>query len=144
MKENIFVEASAKCDSYHAEPLTVPAAAADKDIVIITENTDPDANLGRMIERFRAVLPYASRVVNISEYPPADGCLGCFHCAVSEKCVYKDGFDTFLHENIYAQPGACGKSIYSALAGSVTRCQKESAAVAADSFWHFFGTLENV
>ncbi len=71
-----------------------------KDIVIITDNTDKSSNLAKMIERFRAVLPYETRVVNICEYPLAGGCLGCFRCAVSEKCVYKDNFDTFLRENI--------------------------------------------
>ena len=53
-----------------------------------------------MIARFRAKFPYATRVVNIAEYPLAGGCLGCFRCAVSEKCVYKDKFDEFLRENI--------------------------------------------
>jgi len=72
----------------------------DKDIVIITDETDESSNLSAMIGRFRAVFPYATRVVNISEYALAGGCLGCFRCAVSEKCVYKDGFDTFLRENI--------------------------------------------
>ena len=71
-----------------------------KDIVIITDNTDPDSNLAYMIGRLRAVLPYESRVVNISEYPFTGGCLGCFNCAISEKCVYKDGFDEFLRNNI--------------------------------------------
>ena len=71
-----------------------------KDILIITDNTDPKSNLSRMIDRFRAKLPTESRVVNISEYPLSGGCLGCFRCAVSEKCVYKDGFDSFLRENI--------------------------------------------
>ncbi len=85
----------------------VPATTADntekksgKDIVIITDNTDPSSNLASMIERFRAVFPYETRIVNISEYPLAGGCLGCFRCAVSEKCVYKDGFDSFLREKI--------------------------------------------
>ena len=93
------------------EPHYLPAAATiptertkdkktDKDIVIITDNTDAASNLSRMIERFSAVLTYQTRVVNIAEYPLAGGCLGCFRCAVSEKCVYKDGFDTFLRENI--------------------------------------------
>ena len=71
-----------------------------KDIVIITDNTDPDSNLAWMINRLRSVLPYNTRVVNIAEYPFSGGCLGCFNCAVSAKCVYKDGFDEFLRNNI--------------------------------------------
>lgn len=71
-----------------------------KDVVIITDNTDPDSNLAWMINRFRSVLPYNTRVVNIAEYPFTGGCLGCFNCAVSAKCVYKDGFDEFLRNNI--------------------------------------------
>ena len=80
------------------EPVT--DKRADKDILILTDNTDPDSSLAAMISRFRAGLPYESRVINISEYPFAGGCLGCFRCAVSEKCVYKDGFDSFLRDNI--------------------------------------------
>ena len=76
------------------------AKSDGKDIVIITDNTDEGSNLARMTERFRAVFGFKTRVVNISEYPLAGGCLGCFRCAVSEKCVYKDGFDSFLRENI--------------------------------------------
>ena len=72
----------------------------DKDVLILTDLTDEGAELAAMISRFRAVLPYQTRVVNISEYPLSGGCLGCFRCAVSEKCVYKDGFDTFLREKI--------------------------------------------
>ena len=71
-----------------------------RDIVIITDNTDENSNLAAMISRFRAALPYESRVVNIAEYPFQGGCLGCFNCAVSAKCVYKDGFDEFLRNNI--------------------------------------------
>ena len=72
----------------------------DKDIVIITDCTDESSGLAKMTEYFRAVFPYKARIVNISEYPLAGGCLGCFRCAVSEKCVYKDGFDSFLREKI--------------------------------------------
>ena len=70
----------------------------DRDVVIITNLTDTDCSLAAMVERFRRVLGYTTRVVNVSEYPFSGGCLGCFKCAVSEKCVYKDGFDTFLRE----------------------------------------------
>ncbi len=73
---------------------------SDKDVLILTDETNPDSNLSVMIERFRAAFPYQTRIVNISEYPLSGGCLGCFRCAVSEKCVYKDGFDKFLREEI--------------------------------------------
>ena len=70
------------------------------DVVIVTDCSKDDSQLAAMIARFRAVLPLKTRVVNISEYPFKGGCLGCFNCAVSGKCIYKDGFDEFLRENI--------------------------------------------
>ncbi len=103
VKEGIFEVQKKKNRTYSPSPAnpTEDTAKADgKDIVIITDNTDDNSNLARMTERFRAVFGYKTRVVNISEYPLAGGCLGCFRCAVSEKCVYKDGFDSFLRENI--------------------------------------------
>ena len=104
-EEDICVKPSEHISTYTCQAATVPEGDAtdkrkDKDIVIITDNTDPSSNLAKMIARLQKQLPYESRIVNISEYPLSGGCLGCFRCAVSEKCVYKDGFDTFLRENI--------------------------------------------
>ena len=82
---------------------TVPEKAADKkdgDVVIITDFTPENESLSAMIARFQAVLPKKTRIVNISDYPFKGGCLGCFNCAVDGTCIYKDGFDTFLRENI--------------------------------------------
>ena len=70
------------------------------DVVIVTDCKDEDVQLSRMIARFRAVLPLKTRVVNLREYPFKGGCLGCFNCAVSGKCVYTDGFDSYLREQI--------------------------------------------
>ena len=61
---------------------------------------DSDENLENMIFDFRAVYPHQSRIINIAKYPFSGGCLGCFHCATSGSCIYKDGFDTFLREKI--------------------------------------------
>lgn len=86
-------------------PQTEPEKPAKKtvhgrDVVIVTDCRPEDAQLKSMIERFQAVLPLKSRVVNIREYPFSGGCLGCFNCAISGKCIYKDKFDEFLRNDI--------------------------------------------
>ena len=77
----------------------------NKDVVIVTNCADEDKNLAAMIEDLRAALPCQSRVVNLREFPFAGGCLGCFGCAVTGKCVYKDGFDEFLRTTIQSADG---------------------------------------
>ena len=84
-------------------PVTIPEQSADKaegDIVIVTDCPPENTRLTSMIKRFQTVLPVKSRIVNLQEYPFLGGCLGCFHCATDGKCVYRDGFDTFLREKI--------------------------------------------
>ena len=83
-------------------PATVPECTEEKtgDVVIVTDCEDDNTQLKSMIERFRAVLPFKTRIVNIREYAFSGGCLGCFNCAVSGKCIYKDGFDEYLRNNI--------------------------------------------
>ena len=114
LKEGIYTKRTERSSIFQPVEATVPESNADdksdeKDIVVLTDNTDPSSNLAKMIERLRVKLPYKSRIVNISEYPFGGGCLGCFRCAVSEKCVYKDGFDSFLRDNIQK----CDAIVYS-------------------------------
>ncbi len=70
------------------------------DTVVVTNMQDDDTQLGDMIDDFRAVYPYSTRVINIAKFPFSGGCLGCFNCAGDGKCIYKDNFDTFLREEI--------------------------------------------
>ena len=110
-----YVQWCMKKDSY--EPLPKPLGPAahvkvhvpegnakktahGKQVVIVTDCRPQDDQLRNMILRFQKVLPLQSRVVNIREYPFIGGCLGCFNCAVSGKCIYKDGFDDFLRKDI--------------------------------------------
>ena len=102
VENNLYESAPIRLSNYSQKNAT-PTKSVTKngrDVVIITDNTDENSGLAKMIDRLRAVLPYETRIVNIAEYPFSGGCLGCFNCAVSAKCVYKDGFDEFLRNNI--------------------------------------------
>ncbi len=101
--ENNLYEKGIKATSLPA--LTMATAIEDEneksgDVVIVTDCDENDEALKNMITRFRAKAKRKTRIVNIKEYPLKGGCLGCFNCAVSGKCVYKDGFDEFLRNNI--------------------------------------------
>lgn len=85
--------------------LAPAAKRGGKDVVIVTNCAPEDTGLANMIADFRAALPYESRVVNLREFPFAGGCLGCFGCAITGKCVYKDGFDEFLRNTIQTADG---------------------------------------
>lgn len=73
---------------------------SEKDVVIVTNCAEEDENLQNMVADFQAALPYESRVINLRTFAFSGGCLGCFGCAVSGKCVHKDGFDVFLRTSI--------------------------------------------
>mgnify|MGYP003291118342 CR=1 FL=1 len=91
----------------YTEPKLLPVTPAEKDssektgdVVILTNCDENDAQLKSMINRFSVKFNRKTRVINIREYPFKGGCLGCFNCAVSGKCVYKDGFDEFLRNTV--------------------------------------------
>ena len=92
----------------HSFPVT-PADEAEKNgpekVVIVADCPEEDLRLKDMIERFRAVLPIRSEVVNIRQFPFKGGCLGCFQCATDGVCIYKDGFDRLLREKIQTAQG---------------------------------------
>ena len=84
---------------------TVPEEAGQKDesksAVIVTDLLPEDERLKAMIDRFVARFPYKVDVINIREFPFQGGCLSCFNCAATGKCVYRDGFDEFLRGTIH-------------------------------------------
>ena len=93
-----------------------PAAAAlppqeaartnPKEVVIVADMGPEDTALGAMVARFQKVFPGPSRVVNIREFNFAGGCLGCFRCAGTGQCFYKDGFETLLRRDIQGADAA--------------------------------------
>ncbi|HIT70095.1 MAG TPA: NAD(P)H-dependent oxidoreductase [Candidatus Aphodomonas merdavium] len=99
------VKAPAREKAVYQPTLSSAAKSKEKDVVIVTNCAPEDENLQNMIADFRAALPFESRIVNLREFPFDGGCLGCFACAVSGKCVYRDGFDGFLRNNIQTADG---------------------------------------
>ena len=72
----------------------------DKDIVILVDSSNTNPTLDAMVSRFRAVVPYSTRVIDLGAFPFKGGCLGCFHCAPEGKCIYKDGYEDLLRNQI--------------------------------------------
>lgn len=94
-----------------------------KDVAIVTNCAKDDINLNNMIEDFRRALPFNSRVINLCDFAFSGGCLGCFGCAVTGKCVYKDGFDEFLRNEIQkADAIVYAFTISDHYTGSVFKC----------------------
>ena len=80
-----------------------PSLVKDRLHAALVTDFDPDRPpeaLLAMIRRFERRLPGSCEIVNLREFPFQGGCLGCFHCASDGKCIYKDGFDTYLREHI--------------------------------------------
>ena len=70
------------------------------DTVIVADLKAEDSSLRDMIKDFDAAFPYRTRFINLAEFNFKGGCLGCLNCAMTGKCVYKDGFDKLLRESI--------------------------------------------
>lgn len=88
---------------YESQIASVPQniePASDGDIVILTDTDGNNHSLNKMIERFEKVSPRKTRVVNLQSFNMKGGCLGCFNCAVSGECVYKDGFSEIFRNDL--------------------------------------------
>ncbi|WP_026528980.1 NAD(P)H-dependent oxidoreductase [Butyrivibrio sp. VCD2006] len=72
----------------------------DQHIALVTDCGEDDIVLKSMIDRFKETVPYHVDIVNLKDFNFYGGCLGCFNCAASGECIYKDGFDVFLRDKI--------------------------------------------
>ena len=69
----------------------------NKKILVLSDSTDGETNLGKMIERFKNCFKGNIKIINIYDLEIKGGCLGCIQCGYDNKCVYedKDGFTEF-------------------------------------------------
>ena len=102
VEHDYYEEPSASATTFAKIPVAAVSCEEEKqgDVVIVTDCEEQNTQLGSMIARFRAKCTRKTRIINIREYPFNGGCLGCFGCAITGKCVHKDGFDEYLRKEI--------------------------------------------
>ena len=104
IENNIFAPATPTQKNISTKVYTPCLQPVTKDnstnVVVVTNCDKQDENLANMITDFTACLPYKTNVINIKDFEFSGGCLGCFECATDGKCIYKDGFDSFLRNEI--------------------------------------------
>ncbi|MBR4093216.1 MAG: NAD(P)H-dependent oxidoreductase [Oscillospiraceae bacterium] len=69
-------------------------------VALVCDVSEDDERLISMIEDFKNKCPYEIKEINIRNFAFSGGCLGCFNCATNGKCIYKDGFDKLLRDEI--------------------------------------------
>ncbi|MDO4622855.1 MAG: NAD(P)H-dependent oxidoreductase [Eubacteriales bacterium] len=69
-------------------------------VALVIDLAADDRQLKAMADRFAARIPYEVRLVNIHDFAFRGGCISCFNCAVDGTCIYKDGFQELLRNEI--------------------------------------------
>ena len=69
-------------------------------VALVCDIREDDDRLISMVADFEEKCPYEVKEVNIRNFQFSGGCLGCFNCAADGKCIYKDGFDEYLRNEI--------------------------------------------
>lgn len=85
-----------------APTVPAPIQKGDKTVTLVTDLSHDNGQLRAMIEAFCARSDCKVTVYDLAECRIDGGCLGCFHCAADGTCVYRDGFDRFLREEVQA------------------------------------------
>ncbi len=71
-----------------------------KGVVIVADLAKEDEKLKAMIDHFSENCAQLPKLVNIHDFPFKGGCISCFHCASTGECIYKDGFQDLLRNEI--------------------------------------------
>ena len=72
-----------------------------KKILVVSDETSENTNLGNMIKRFKDSFSSEIKIINLNDIDIKGGCISCLQCGYDHKCSYlgKDGFIEFW-ENI--------------------------------------------
>lgn len=70
----------------------------DKEIIILTDYSDPESNIAKMVISFKNCFSNGVKIYNLHDVDIKGGCLGCCKCGLDNQCVYKDGFAEFFQK----------------------------------------------
>ena len=73
----------------------------NKRVAVVTDCSAEDKALREKINIFVESVGATVNIVNIREFPFKGSCQGCFNCAATGECIYKDGFTDLLRNNIH-------------------------------------------
>ena len=75
---------------------------SSKKIIILTDSSDYNTNLGKMISRFNETLSPKAETVNLYDIDIKGPCLECLRCGFDNICSYygKDGFMDFYNTKV--------------------------------------------
>jgi len=74
----------------------------DKKILVITDDSREDSNLGKMIRHFLAMFKKEPELIDLNDIDIKGACIGCMTCGYEYKCHYKDGFEDFYNNRVRA------------------------------------------
>jgi multimeric flavodoxin WrbA len=71
-------------------------------VLIVSDSTEENTNIGKMIKRFQKSFSQEVEVINIYDVDIKGGCIGCGKCGYNHECAYtgKDGYKAFWEDKI--------------------------------------------
>jgi multimeric flavodoxin WrbA len=71
-------------------------------VLVLTDSTEDQTNLGKMIRRFKSSFSGDVEVINLNDVDIKGGCLGCIQCGYDNTCSYqdKDGYVEFFNTKV--------------------------------------------
>ena len=89
---------------YVPEPVERKVDEGGKKVLVLTDVEDPDSNLAKMVERFRATFVGDIEIINLHDIAIKGGCLGCLRCGYDNQCAYADKDDYMAFFNSKVKP----------------------------------------
>lgn len=104
-KENSVFTTGVKKDALPPlQDIPLPVLSSEKKndytVSIVVDYTYGRERLEKMVSSFVSSFPYRTRIVDLSSFSFKGGCLGCLKCALEGKCIYRDGFENLLENEV--------------------------------------------